>query len=151
MPLSAIDRGYELSRCERVIEKELKPKLQRIVQRRDAVYEKSSNYVKLRSQIERLQANRQAELKVMVDVGSQFYMQARVDDTSLVYVDVGLGLFVGLTHSEALICISKKLDELTKQAGDLTRQAAELKFHLRIMHDAIAELATACSVTSGDR
>ena len=43
-------------------------------------------------------------LKTKVDLGCNFYCQARVPDPSMVMVAVGLGFFLELTLEEALKC-----------------------------------------------
>ena len=51
-------------------------------------------------------------LKTKVDLGCNFYCQARVPDPTKIFVSVGLGFFVELTLDEALEFISKKDCEL---------------------------------------
>merc|ERR1719239_26081 len=55
-------------------------------------------------------------LKTKVDLGCNFYCEARVDDPTKVCVAVGLGFFVELTLDEALAFVSKKDAALSKQA-----------------------------------
>uniref|UniRef100_A0A3Q4M2T7 Ubiquitously-expressed, prefoldin-like chaperone n=1 Tax=Neolamprologus brichardi TaxID=32507 RepID=A0A3Q4M2T7_NEOBR len=53
------------------------------------------------------------QLKTDVDLGCNFYVQAEVEDSSRMFVAVGYGFFVEMTHDEALRFIEKKTSQLT--------------------------------------
>ena len=51
-------------------------------------------------------------LKTQVDLGNNFFCQAKVPDTSLVCVAIGFGFFVEMTLDEAAAFIKKKTQQL---------------------------------------
>ena len=48
------------------------------------------------------------EMKTMINVGCEFYMQASVPSTDRVYVDIGLGVHVDFSRAEALQFIQER-------------------------------------------
>ena len=79
-------------------------------------------------------------LKTKVDLGCNFYCQARVPDPTKIFVSVGLGFFVELTLDEALKFISKKDGELGKEADKLTANCAKLKANIKLVIGGLQEL-----------
>ncbi|KAI9365902.1 hypothetical protein BD770DRAFT_312557, partial [Pilaira anomala] len=69
---------------------------------------------KLKAQIDTIKDNDLKELKTMVDLGSQFYVQGHIPDTKYIYVNVGFGFHVQFTLKEALAFIKKKEAQLQK-------------------------------------
>ncbi|XP_078065057.1 protein UXT [Mustelus asterias] len=80
------------------------------------------------------------ELKTEVDLGCNFYVQAKVPDSSMIYVSVGYGFFVELTFPEALRFIERKSLQLTESAEKLSKDAAKIKGHIRMVLEALYEL-----------
>jgi len=80
------------------------------------------------------------EVKTMINLGSEFYVQAKIPDTSRIFVNIGLGFHVEFTLKEALIFIDVKEKHLTKYADDMTEQAAKVKTKIKLMYHGIAEL-----------
>uniref|UniRef100_A0A674MA97 Ubiquitously-expressed, prefoldin-like chaperone n=1 Tax=Takifugu rubripes TaxID=31033 RepID=A0A674MA97_TAKRU len=98
---------------ENFINEVLKRDLQKVLEKRDSVYEKISQYLQLRSIIQSLQESGSQKLKADVDLGCNFYVQTEVEDSSRIFVAVGYGFFVEMTHEEALQFIEKKTSQLT--------------------------------------
>ena len=48
------------------------------------------------------------EMKTMINIGCDFYMQASVPSTDRVCVDVGLGVHVDFSRAEALTFIEER-------------------------------------------
>nr|AFK11534.1 protein UXT [Callorhinchus milii] len=114
--------------------------LRKVVEQRDVVYEKISQYLQLKNVIESLQESEQQSLKTEVDLGCNFYVQANVPDASKISVAVGYGFFVELTLPEALRFIEKKSKQLTEQTEKLTKDAAKIKANIRLVLEALGEL-----------
>uniref|UniRef100_A0A3Q2QLF5 Ubiquitously-expressed, prefoldin-like chaperone n=1 Tax=Fundulus heteroclitus TaxID=8078 RepID=A0A3Q2QLF5_FUNHE len=85
----------------------------KVLEQRDQVYEKISQYLQLKNTIQSLQEAGSQQLKADVDLGCNFFVQAHVNDSSRVFVAVGFGFFVEMTHDEALRFIDKKTTQLT--------------------------------------
>ncbi|KAF4072570.1 hypothetical protein AMELA_G00264450 [Ameiurus melas] len=125
---------------ESFINEVLKRDLQRVLEQRDGVYEKISQYLQLKNTIKRIQETGSKELKTDVDLGCNFYVQAHVPDTSKIFVAVGYGFFLELTLSEALTFIEKKTTQLTEYSEVLTKDAAKIKAHIRVVLEGLKEL-----------
>uniref|UniRef100_A0A9J8B9G7 Protein UXT n=1 Tax=Cyprinus carpio carpio TaxID=630221 RepID=A0A9J8B9G7_CYPCA len=118
---------------ETFINEVLKRDLQKVLEHRDAVYEKIAQYLQLKNTIKSIQETGSKELKTDVDLGCNFYVQAHVPDASKIYVAVGFGFFVEFTHAEALKFIEKKTNQLTEYTEVLTKDAAKIKANIRMV------------------
>lgn len=81
----------------------------------DALKELTSlveQYEILRRNIQMMKKEEEKELKSLVNVGSEVYMQARCPEKKYIYVNVGLGFHVQFTLDEALAFIEKKTKKL---------------------------------------
>ena len=79
-------------------------------------------------------------LKTKVDLGSQFYCQARVEDPTKICVSVGLGFFLELSLDEALQFLTKKDAALSKEAEKLTDDCSQLKANMKLVLGGLQEL-----------
>lgn len=118
----------------------LKRDLEKVLEQRDGVYEKISQYLQLKNTIESLQESNTKELKTEIDLGCNFYVQAHVEDSSKIFVAVGYGFFVELTHAEALKFIEKKTNQLNEHTEVLTKDAAKIKANIRMVLEGLREL-----------
>lgn len=125
---------------ETFINEVLKRDLQKVVEQRDQVYEKISQYLQLKNTIQSLQEAGSQQLKTDVDLGCNFYVQAEVEDSSRMFVAVGYGFFVEMTHDEALRFIEKKTSQLTAFTEQLTKDSAKIKAHIRMVLEGLREL-----------
>lgn len=127
-------------RYENFINEVLRRDLQKVLEQRDQVYEKISEYLQLKNTIHSLQEAGSQPLKTDVDLGSNFYVQAEVDDPSRIFVAVGFGFFVEMNHNEALRFIDKKTSQLTAFTEQLTRDSAKIKANIRMVLEGLREL-----------
>ncbi|NP_001297892.1 protein UXT isoform X2 [Esox lucius] len=118
----------------------LKRDLERVLKQRDEVYEKIAQYVQLKNTIESLKEPEMRGLKTEIDIGCNFYVQAHVEDSSKIFVAVGYGFFVELTHSEALKFIAKKTNQLIAHTEVLTKDSAKIKANIRMVLEGLREL-----------
>ncbi|XP_075993276.1 protein UXT [Genypterus blacodes] len=118
----------------------LRGDLQRVLDQRDGVYEKISQYLQLKNTIQRVQESGSQQLKTDVDLGCNFYVQAEVDNSSMIFVAVGYGFFVEMTHDEALRFIDKKTKQLTVFTEQLTKDSAKIKANIRMVLEGLREL-----------
>ncbi|XP_041655500.1 protein UXT [Cheilinus undulatus] len=125
---------------EHFINEVLKRDLQRVFEQRDSVYEKISQYLQLKNTIQTLQESGSQQLKTEVDLGCNFYVQAEVEDSSRIYVAVGYGFFLEMTHDEALRFIEKKTSQLTAFTEQLTKDSAKIKANIRMVLEGLREL-----------
>ncbi|XP_056130371.1 protein UXT isoform X1 [Lampris incognitus] len=125
---------------ERFISDVLQKDLQRVLEQRDGVFEKISQYLQLKNTIQSLQESGSKELKTEVDLGCNFYIQAHVEDSSRIFVAVGYGFFVEMTYTEALRFIDKKTSQLTTFSEVLTKDSAKIKANIRLVLEGLREL-----------
>ncbi|KAG6763954.1 hypothetical protein POTOM_031404 [Populus tomentosa] len=92
----------KIHKFEEFVDGHLKPQLVR------AIAERSD----LRRNIENLEKNSVTNLRTMVNLGSEVYMQADVPDTQRIFVDVGLGFHVEFTWTEALNFIALREEKI---------------------------------------
>ncbi|XP_070825036.1 protein UXT [Chaetodon trifascialis] len=118
----------------------LKTDLQKVLENRDAVYEKIAQYLQLKNTIQSLQELGSQRLKTEVDLGCNFFVQAEVEDSSRIFVAVGYGFFVEMTHDEALRFIDKKTSQLTAFTEQLTKDSAKIKANIRMVLEGLREL-----------
>ncbi|XP_061696209.1 protein UXT isoform X1 [Syngnathoides biaculeatus] len=125
---------------ERFIDEVLKKDLQKVMEQRDAVYEQISHYLQLKNTLEALQETDSHDLKADVDLGCNFYVQAKVEDSSRIFVLVGFGFFVEMDHAEALSFIDKKTGQLTAFTDQLTKDCAKIRANIRLVLEGLREL-----------
>ncbi|KAI7864582.1 Prefoldin subunit-domain-containing protein [Spinellus fusiger] len=129
-----------LHKYDTFINEKLKPNLKIVLDKRDKVFTTLSEYQKLQTNIESIQQNSLTELKTMVDLGSQFYAQAHISDTTYIYVNVGFEFHVQFTLEEALVFISKKESHLQGTVDQLSKEADSIRAHMKMAYEAIAEI-----------
>lgn len=125
---------------ENFINEVLRRDLQKVLEQRDSVYEKISQYLQLKNTIQSLQEAGSQQLKTDVDLGCNFFVQAEVEDSSRVFVAVGYGFFVEMNHDEALRFIDKKTSQLTTFTEQLTKDSAKIKANIRMVLEGLREL-----------
>ncbi|KAK6467224.1 protein UXT [Huso huso] len=136
--------GHEVDKkvleYETFITEVLKRDLQKVLEQRDEVYEKIAQYLQLKNVIESLQESESKELTTDVDLGCNFYVQAKVEDSSRIFVSIGYGFLVEFTLPEALKFIEKKTKQLTEQTETLTKDSSKIKGNIRMVLEGLREL-----------
>jgi prefoldin alpha subunit len=80
------------------------------------------------------------QLKTQVDLGCNFYVQAKIPDTSYVFIAVGFGFYVAMNHEEALSFIDKKISLIQRRCDTLTEQSVKIKAHIKLVLEGLREL-----------
>ncbi|KAE8581991.1 hypothetical protein XENTR_v10019897 [Xenopus tropicalis] len=132
--------GHKVQRYEAFVWETLRGDLRKVLESRDAVYEKISQYLQLKNVIERLQELPPETLQTQVDLGCNFFVNAEVPDCSRIFVALGFGFYLDLTLPEALKFIEKKNKMLTEVSDSLSRDAASIKAHIRLVLEGLREL-----------
>ena len=129
---------YEIFLNER-----LKPDLKSILEQRDKIYNEIAEYLALKNSIEAVKSSGLSEdqpLKTKVDLGCNFYGKAIVPNHRKVFVDIGLGFFLEMTHEEALVFVEKKTKHLNAQADILTQETVKIKANIKLVLHGLREL-----------
>lgn len=139
---ASLNLPKRVTEYETFLNERLKTDLQAVLENRDLLFSDIAEYMQLKNVIEQLQGRKanNTELKTMVDLGCNFYAQARVQDPLRVCVAVGFGVFVEFSHREGLQFIDKKVAHLNKKAEDLTAKACQIKARIRAVVEALHEL-----------
>uniref|UniRef100_A0A7C9DHK9 Protein UXT homolog n=1 Tax=Opuntia streptacantha TaxID=393608 RepID=A0A7C9DHK9_OPUST len=133
-------REEKVKKFEEFIDRRLKPDLVKAIAERDKVFEQQKIFSDLKRNIQNLEKNSVTNLKTLVNLGSEVYMQAEVPDTQHIFVDVGLGFHVEFTWSEALRYISAREERLAKQIEEYTQLIASIKAQIKLVCEGIREL-----------
>uniref|UniRef100_A0A7C9DKX3 Protein UXT homolog n=1 Tax=Opuntia streptacantha TaxID=393608 RepID=A0A7C9DKX3_OPUST len=133
-------REEKVKKFEEFIDRRLKPDLVKAIAERDKVFEQQKIFSDLKRNIQNLEKNSVTNLKTLVNLGSEVYMQAEVPDTQRIFVDVGLGFHVEFTWSEALRYISAREERLAKQIEEYTQLIASIKAQIKLVCEGIREL-----------
>ncbi|PRP88498.1 prefoldin alpha subunit family protein [Planoprotostelium fungivorum] len=128
------ERQKKILEYERFIDERLKVDLQQTLEIRDKIYDKLSQLVELRTKIQTVKEEKLSEMKTMINLGSEIYVQANVKDTSKIYVNVGLGFHVEYTLDEALDFISTREVLYNKRAEEVTQKAAKIKTQIKLLN-----------------
>lgn len=132
-------RARKVAHYEEIIEEKLKVELQGVHDDREAVHERIAQVLELRNNVRMLQEQQLKSLKTMVNLGSDFYVQAHVPDTQWIYVSVGLGFHPQMTLAEAeAFCVHREA-ALTTSAEALTERAIQIKARVKLVMGAIDE------------
>eukprot|EP01112_Ceratiomyxa_fruticulosa_P013275 TRINITY_DN3724_c0_g1_i1.p1 TRINITY_DN3724_c0_g1~~TRINITY_DN3724_c0_g1_i1.p1 ORF type:complete len:152 (-),score=32.56 TRINITY_DN3724_c0_g1_i1:181-636(-) len=134
------ERQQRIAFYENFISERLQKDLDLVLQDRENFYESISKYLELKSTLTAIKDGGSKKMKSMINLGSEFYVQAKVEDTSKVFVNVGLGFHVEFTIDEALSFIDVKVDSLEKYAEQRTQKAADIKSKIKLMYQGISEL-----------
>ena len=137
------DIDQKVSRYESFLNETLRTDLKNTLLLRDKIYQEQAELLALRNSINAIKL---ADLvpgepmKTKVDLGCNFYCQARVTDPSKICISVGLGFFLEMTLDEALKYLDKKDADLGKDAEKLTSDCAKLKANIKLVLGGLREL-----------
>eukprot|EP00761_Pharyngomonas_kirbyi_P002640 gb/GECH01002644.1/.p1 GENE.gb/GECH01002644.1/~~gb/GECH01002644.1/.p1 ORF type:complete len:142 (+),score=48.98 gb/GECH01002644.1/:1-426(+) len=129
-----------ISSYQNYLESTLKNELETLVEKRENVYETLSKYLQLRNSIEMIQDQKLEEMKTMVNIGSDIFAQAKVPNTSRIYLKIGLGFHVDMTLNEALDFINKKEEYLNQEAKNLDTKINETKSEIKSVYMIIDDI-----------
>ena len=72
-------------------------------------------------------------MKTQVDMGCNFYVQAEVEDTNTLIVDIGKGIFVELNRQQTLSICDQKHTIFEKQVKAIKDKMAQIKANRRFV------------------
>ncbi|GJP51833.1 hypothetical protein CLOM_g10964 [Closterium sp. NIES-68] len=130
----------KVAEYERFVEERLKVDLQQAMEDRHKVQEEIQVYEELVRNIEALEANGVEEMRAMVNLGGEVFVQADVPDTSRIFVSVGLGFHVEFTRLEAKEFAATKIEHLRKHVAGHTETVSSIKAHIKLVVEGIREL-----------
>jgi len=141
--MASAEVAKKIEKYESHLNETLRKDLQTCLELRDKIYTEQAEFLALRNSIMAIREAQLAKgepLKTKVDLGCNFYCEARVDDPSRIMISVGMGFFLEMTLTEALEFIKKKDDGLTREAEALTQQATKVKANIKLVILGLKEL-----------
>ena len=144
---STSPRAARAQEFEALISERLRVELQAVQDERDRLYERISHLMELRNNMMMLQDRGSGAMKTQINLGCNFHVQARVPDTSWVYVNVGLGFHAQMTPAEAIAFSTQQEEALGKTVEALTQRAAKIKAQIKLAVAAVDEISSSLGVT----
>jgi len=144
---------------EEFLNEKLRTDLREVHTQRDQIYKQISEYMQLKRLIETIKGQ-QAEqnggtdtkkkntnptsppchVKMKMDLGCNFYVQAVVPDCSRLYVLVGYGYYLEMTLDEVLTFVDKKMNILKMKSQMFSKDSAKIKAHIKLVMEGLKEL-----------
>ena len=137
------DINRKVENYERVVNEKFKRDLENVLKEQEQIYSDIVEYLQIKEAIEKIQAGKSSDdhvLKTKVDLGCNFYANAVIEDTSMIYVAIGYGFFLQMKLDEALRFIEKKVKSLNESALELNKLASEIKAKIRFVLEGLREL-----------
>ncbi|XP_031619489.1 protein UXT isoform X2 [Contarinia nasturtii] len=89
-------------------------------------------YVQLKNLCESILLHLSDGIKTKMNIGGNFFMSAKVSDTSKILVNVGLNYHVEFTIDEAVKFCDFKVKSLENEANVIREKAIETKAHIKL-------------------
>jgi len=138
------DLEEKVKKYEEFVNDKLRKDLETVRKNREEVNTKIAEYLQLKSLIENIKSSDVThsgkELKTQVDLGCNFYCQARITDPSKILVSVGYGFFVEFTLDEALSFVEKKCSQLQTYSSKLGQDSARIKANIKLVLEGLREI-----------
>ena len=139
-----VDLREKVKKYEEFVNDKLRTDLETVRKNQEEVNSRITEYLQLKSVIENIKSSEESrsgrELKTQVDLGCNFYCQARIADPSKILVLVGYGFYVEFTLEEALRFIEKKCNQLTMHSQKLGQDSARIKANIKLVLEGLREL-----------
>lgn len=130
----------KLIKYETFVNERLKSDLKTVLDCRNKLFSQIASYESLKTCIEKIKQTPKEEIKVLSDLGCNFYCKAKLSDTSKIFVEIGLGFFVELTLDEAHHFCEKKLDMIKCDCEVITEEATQINAKIRLVLEALNEI-----------
>lgn len=131
-----------VSHYESFINDTLKEDLKIIEERLQKINSEIAEFIQIKKSLEVLQNEEifKDGFKTQVDIGCNFYIQAKVSDPSTMLFDIGLNHYLEFSKPEALKYIDARIKALEEVSESLIQKSAETKAHIKLMLFHIGEL-----------
>ena len=135
-------RASKLIKYETFVNERLKSDLKTVLDCRNKLFSQIASYESLKTCIEKIKQTPTGEIKVLSDLGCNFYCKAKLLDTSnlKILVEIGLGFFVELTLDEAHHFCEKKLNMIRRDCEVVTEEATQINAKIRLVLEALNEI-----------
>ena len=135
------DLEAKILKYESYVNDVLKRDLKLVVDQLEQVNLECVEYLNTKAIIETIIDNQiTGNLKAKYDLGCNFYVTAKIPDTSMIIVKVGLGIFVELTLPEALDFIDTHVKKLEEMAEILDKRIVKIRAYIKVTLQGLREL-----------
>lgn len=87
--------------------------------------------------------------KSQINLGCNFFMEARVRDTSSMLINIGLNIYLEFSREEAIKYLKARITAYESKAEELKNKSVETKAHIKLVLLGIGELQnTTCGKKS---
>lgn len=135
--MNAPDKSEE--NINRVINENLRRDLENLEKVLNRINEEIVEYMQLEKTIEFTKENNAEGFKTKVDVGSNMFMQAKVEKIEPIIINIGLNVFLELDLDEALKYLKMKIKILTKEADVVREESLKIRSQIKILLMYLAE------------
>lgn len=135
--MNAPDKSEE--NINRVINENLRRDLENLEKVLNRINEEIVEYMQLEKTIEFTKENNSEGFKTKVDVGSNMFMQAKVEKIEPIIINIGLNVFLELDLDEALKYLKMKIKILTKEADVVREESLKIRSQIKILLMYLAE------------
>lgn len=123
----------------RVINDNLRKDLMNLEKALSKINEEVIEYMQLEKTLEFLKEHKPDGFKTKVDVGSNMFMQAKVEKIEPIIINVGLNVYLELEIDEALKFLKMKIKILTKEADVIRDESLKIRTQIKILLMYLAE------------
>lgn len=140
------DKQAKIETYEHFVNEKLRSDLAQVLADQDLIYSDIAEYLQIKDTIEKIDQAKQSDhglnepFKTRIDLGCNFYAKAVVEDTSKIFISIGYGFHLEMTHLEALKFIEKKNKSLYSVAEQLTDKANEIKANIKFVVAGLKEI-----------
>lgn len=94
--------------------------------------EETLEYIQLKNMIECIKDNFSDGLKTQMNVGGNFFIQAKITDAKTILIDVGLHHFVEFNMEEALRFVQMKINILNKKNEIVREESIKTRANIKL-------------------
>lgn len=137
------DIPEKILRYEEFLNDRLRTDLHKVLDHKENVYKDVAEFTQLKSAVDLLKNEAKKEIishKTMVDLGCNFYANAKVEDCSTIFIAIGLGFHLEMTLEEASVFIEEKISGLLRKAELLSVQASQINARIKVVMETLREL-----------
>lgn len=124
---------------EELINEQLKQDLAEIIKQVDSICQTVADYNKVRSALKVFQTN-PTDVRVLTNIGCNFYAQCHIDDASKIYLCIGQDYFLHMELGEAIRMIDFKEKQWMKQLDVLQEKASSIKAYIKIALETMSRI-----------
>lgn len=129
----------EITTIEELVNDQLKQDLVDLSKQVDSVCETIADYVKIRSALRVFQKSPR-DVRLLTNIGCNFYAQCHIDDASKIYLCVGKDYYLHMELDEALKMVDTLEKQWMKRLDELQENASRIKAYIKIALEALGRV-----------